>query len=52
MAAKKKADVAEAPKAPACDHIWVGTAEGVECQLCHKKLTAKEFAELSKEGGK
>ncbi len=52
MATKKKAEAAavETPKAPACDHIWIGTADGVECQLCHQKLTAKEFAGLAKKG--
>lgn len=26
-----------------CNHKWRGTAEGVECALCGKKMTAAEY---------
>lgn len=28
-----------------CKHVFMGTAEGVECQKCHKKMTVKEYLE-------
>lgn len=28
-----------------CKHVFMGTAEGVECQKCHKLFSAREYAE-------
>ena len=49
---KEPAEVKAEPKKPACNHLWLGTADGVECRFCGKKLTADEFAEFCKKGGK
>ena len=49
---EKPAEVKAEPKKPACNHLWLGTADGVECRFCGKTLTADEFADYCKKGGK
>ena len=52
MATKKKAGapapaVKEEPKtvkrAPKCDHVFIGTSDGVRCTKCGITMTADEF---------
>lgn len=31
-----------------CNHKWVGYADGVKCELCEKKLTAKQYIDSLK----
>lgn len=28
-----------------CKHVFMGTADGVECQKCHKIFSAREYSE-------
>lgn len=48
--AKKKTDTPQKTdqKTDQCHHVFVGSAEGVQCATCGLKLTTEEFQELLK----